>query len=155
MKKILASTMILSLLLLTGCTRNATVKPPTAQDDLTKTSQALRAILVAANGVTDVVIKDMAPGPDRDQVLGIIAKVVEADQRAGTVIKGLDGTPLTSIGQLQPILKPVLDQLRESVDSGLIGIKNEDSRAKAKAYLDSISIAINTLVAVLEIYGIN
>jgi len=140
---------VLCLLLLTACPQNQT-----PQQCLTEVANGIEAISIAANGAVPIVLNLMPNNtPERQQILGIIAKVVVADQHAATVVKSLDGKTIT-IGQIGAIATPILAEMRGAISDGLLGIKDPASQATAQNVVNSIGTAIDALQATLALYGV-
>jgi hypothetical protein len=145
---------LLCLVLLTACPQNQ--EAPTPQQLVTDAAKAIEAVSIAADGAVKVVLTAMPDNtPERQQILDIIAKVVLADQHGAAIVRSLDGQTFSGgIQQVGTIVLPILTELRKTADDGLVGIKNPDSQAKAKTYIDAISVAINALQATWELYGV-
>ena len=149
------TTSLVLVLFLAGCQRSVQVQPPNTQDVLRATAQALEAVSIAANTTMKTILAVMPePTEDRAKILSIIAKVVEADQRGVNLVRQFEGVDLGSVQQIANLVRPVFNEIREAIHSGLVGIKNPESQAKAQAYLTSIEAAVNALQAILEIYGV-
>jgi hypothetical protein len=117
-------------------------------------ANGIEAISIAANGAVPIVLNLMPNNtPERQQILGIIAKVVVADQHAATVVKSLDGKTIT-IGQIGAIATPILAEMRGAISDGLLGIKDPASQATAQNVVNSIGTAIDALQATLALYGV-
>jgi hypothetical protein len=146
MKKMLAF-LLLPLLFLSGCKTSA-------DEALIKSAKAVEAISIAANDATKIVLTVMPENTeDRQVILGVIAKVVGYDTFAKSVILSFQGMENVKITDIKTALIPVLYEMRKAIDDGLVGIKNPESKKKAQAWLDALSILINTAQGMLEVYS--
>ncbi len=137
-------TPILLLLLLASC------KPPSASNILHASAVSLEAISIGCNSGVKYVLTVMPNNTaERREILGVFAKVVEADNRGVAVVKALDGT--TDAAKVLTAIRPVLAEIKASIDSGLLGIKNPATRAMAQAYLEAVSAAVAAFQVILEV----
>jgi hypothetical protein len=135
---------ILWLLMLTAC------KAPNAANILHASAVSLEAISIGCNAGVKFVLASMPDNTaERRQILDVFAKVVEADNRGVAVVKSLDGT--TDASKVLNAVRPILAEIRGAIDTGLLGIKNPDTQAKAKAYLEVISASVNAFQTILEV----
>jgi hypothetical protein len=135
---------ILLLLLMAGCT------PPSAEKILHASAVSLEAISISANsGVKFVLAVMPANTEQRREILNIFAKIVEVDNRGVTVVKALDGSK--DANQVLKAMKPILAEIRGAIDSGLLGIKNPDTKSKAQTYLEAVSASVTAFQVILEV----
>jgi hypothetical protein len=139
--------------MLTACPQNQTQTP---QQFITDAAKGIEAVSIAAQSAVQVVLTAMPDNTvERQQILNIIAKVIQADTHGAAIVKSLDGHTFTGgIQEAATIVIPILQELRKTIDEGLAGIKNPESQKKAQTYVDAIVVAINALQATLELYGV-
>lgn len=151
--KRLAVTPVLALLLLAGCGKSVAVS--TSDANLTRVAKALDEISVAANEATKTVISLRALGSvtaDEQRVIfGVIRKIVDADDKGVAIVRSISKLEAADRASLTRVLAPVFKEFEDAVASGLLGVKNESSKAKIQTYLTTISAAISVVELALEI----
>ena len=151
-KRYAAAIPILALvLMLQGCPQNSPVNPPDPLQSYKDVANALNDISIAANAaVKAVLIVYPDNTSDRQQILGILAKVVQADNSGIAIVQGIVTLSPTDAQSLSKLLEPVFLEFHADVDSGLLGFKTPESKAKVQPYIDAIATAVTIIEAVLK-----
>jgi hypothetical protein len=130
--------------------KSATVPDP--RQNLATAARALGGILEAANGAVDAILVAMPQqSEERKQILGVIRKVVEADDRARAIIRQLNELDLTTQQTVTAIMAPAFREFRTALASGLLGFKNDAAKAKAAEYITAIEESVSILEMLLNI----
>lgn len=143
------SFLLLPLLLSNAC--KTTVSPPDPLQNLQDASKALNDISIAANAAAKTILIVMPDNTsERQQILNIIGKVAEADNRGVAIVRQLTQLSPTDAQSLSVILAPVFAQFHAAVDSGLLGFKDPAVKAKVGVYIDTISTSITIIENILK-----
>jgi hypothetical protein len=131
--------LLLLLLFLTGCN----------DQDLAKVSKALVITQKTIGEVQTDVISANAQGLVSTEttrtVLELCNKVNLAGKEATALTRTLNQLDVTSKGQILEILKPVIAALGNSIDVGLVEIKDQVTRDKIRLALLTIQSALNSI----------
>ena len=134
----------LCLILLIACS------PPSADKILHASAVSLEAVSIGANSGVKFVIAVMPDNtPERRQILGIFAKIAEADNHGVSIVKSLDG--VKDARQVLTAVRPILAEIKGAIDSGLLGITDPATKAKAQTYLEAVSAAVSAFQVILEV----
>jgi hypothetical protein len=121
--------------------------------DLTKVAKALDVTAQTIGLVQTTVIEANKQGlitvEETRSILEVSIKVNLAGQQAVKITRTISKLDNPTKAQLLTILTPVIQAVNESIDSGLVGIKNEQTKAQIKAYLVVIQTALNGVNIIL------
>lgn len=143
------ASVLVVLLLFAAC--KVGVNPPDPLQNYQTAAKALNDISLAANAAGKAVLIVMPDNTsDRQQILGILQKIVEADQSGITIVRQLTSLSSADSQNLSLILAPVFAQFHAAVDSGLLGFKDPTMKAKVGVYIDAISASITIIEGILK-----
>jgi hypothetical protein len=147
MKKCLLIFMV--VMLFAACT--AKITPPDPLQNLQTAAKALNDISFAANSAVKTILIVMPNNTqDRQNILGIIGKVAEADNRGIAIVRQLAVLTPVDSQNLSVILSPVFAEFHGAIDSGLLGFKDPIMKAKVGIYIDAISASISIIETILK-----
>ncbi len=142
---ILALALPVSLASELACARTSAVTPAPVSP-LTTVAKAVNDIATANSTITTTIIAANAQGlisnGDTQAILNICQQIAQADAQASLLIRGLSTLPAAQQTNVWAILKPVLATVNTSLQNGLLGVKDANTRA-------TVSLALATLQAAL------
>lgn len=139
---------VVLLLAMTCCVRSVSVKPPDPLQNLQTAAKALNDISLAASTAVKTVLLVMPQNtPQRQQILAVIGKIVEADNHGIAVVRALTTLDSKSSADLSFMLMPVFAEFRKAIDAGLFGT---DVSGKVKPYIDTIGASILIIETILK-----
>ncbi len=116
-------------------------------------AKSLNDYSVALNGVQVTIIQAHTQGlistEETKPIVLLLVKLNQAGQQASALTRNLNSLPAPTAGQLTSILTPVIQSLQEAVSSGLLGIKNQQTRQNILAGLSTAQLALSTITALL------
>lgn len=137
------------VMLFAACT--AKVTPPDPLQNLQTAAKALNDISFAANSAVKTILIVMPTNTaDRQKILGILGRVVEADNRGIAIVRQLTILTPLDTQNLSVILSPVFAEFHGAIDSGLLGFKDPIMKANVGVYIDAISASITIIETILK-----
>lgn len=149
-KGTLQAYLLAACLLFWGCPA-AKVMTPDPLQNLEMVSKALNDISIAGNAaVKGVLIVYPDNTGTRRQILGVLTKVVQADEAGIEITRSIATLSPADAQSLSQLLAPVFVQFHQAVDSGLLGFKTPEAKAEVQPWIDRIAVAIAIVEGILK-----
>lgn len=141
---------ILLLIAITSCAPRVDVNPPALAVEI-KIAQTLNIISqVCGDVLRSVQIAMPNQSDERRQIVDVVVTITKANIAARRALEAVSKFPNATPAEVVASLRPAIHSLQQSIQDGLIGIKNPDTKAKLQVWLIGISAAVTTMQAILE-----
>ena len=158
-RAILGVALVLALAFsLAGCNAS-TNTPASVNSALNKVSQGLYDVTQATASLQSTVIQAQQMGlisvNDAREIIGVCIRILQADQQASDTVRKLSALDDQSKTSVLAVLQPIIDLVSNTVNSGLAGIKNPDTKAKVQLGLLTVQTTLNSIQVILAAKGAN
>lgn len=146
-KRVLLFPVILVLLVSQACTDSNLQTVSKALTDVAYSVGTLQTTAIEANKA------GLLSEDNTRALLELCVKTNLAGKEAVAVTRGISKLDDPSKAQIMTILQPVVVSVRNMVDNGLLGIKNEDTKRKVQTILVVIQTGLNSIQLVVAARG--
>lgn len=143
----LISPLLLSIVLLTGCTDADLTTVAKALNDTAQSVGVLQTAVISANN--DKLISDQVTR----QILTEVVRVNQAGRQAVAITRGINALKPADRTTLLAILNPVIASLADTQSSIAVGITNSKTQMDVQAIIGLIQASLNTAQLALASKG--
>lgn len=143
----LISPLLLSIVLLTGCTDADLTTVAKALNDTAQSIGVLQTTVIAAN------YQKLMSDTVTHQILTEAVRVNQAGQQAVAITRGINALKPADRTNLLAILKPIIASLQDTQTSVAVGITNQKTQQDIQAILGLIQASLNTAQIALASKG--
>lgn len=141
---LLSAAFLAGCLITTGCMASAVTPVPVTP--LTAVAQAVTDIATADNTITTTIIAANAQGlisnSDTAAILSITQTIANGDAQASLVVRGLSTLTAAQQTNVWVILRPIVAVVNTSLQTGILGIKDPNTKATVQLALTLLQAAL-------------